>query len=185
MPEENNQDPFVKYQYRPEFPVPARYEKAKIEDVPERIKTCVDEFKASRKGIFISGGVGTGKTHIAYAIAKHIYGQKINVQVWNSAELMDAIRRGYDKPFDETFEDLMKFRGLLILDDVGSEKLTEWVAERFYLLVNRKYNQMVPIVITSNFNIQQLAERIGERIASRIVEMCHIVELTGEDRRLQ
>lgn len=182
---EDTENTFEKYQHRPEFPVPLRFRNAKIEDAPESIRTRVEEIKTTRKGLFIFGGVGTGKTHIAYAIARHIYGQKTQVQVLNSAELMDNIRRGYDKPFDETFEELMKYRGLIILDDVGSEKLTEWVAERFYLLVNRKYNQMVPIIMTSNFSIQQLAERIGERVASRIVEMCHIVELTGEDRRLK
>lgn len=176
---------FERYQYVPKLPVPARFENATMEDVPESIREKVEGMKETRKGLFIHGGVGTGKTHIAYAIGKHTYGQKTYVQVWNSAELMDAIRRGYDKPFDETFEDLMKFRGLLILDDVGSEKLTEWVAERFYLLVNKKYNQLIPVIFTSNFNIQQLADRIGERVASRIVEMCHIVELTGEDRRLK
>ena len=172
-------------EYKPEYSVPARFKNATWEDVPEKIRKCIESMKETRKGIFIHGGVGTGKTHIAYAIAKQMYGQRMQIEFWNSAELMDAIRRGYDKPFDETFEDLMKFRGLLILDDVGSEKLTEWVAERFYLLVNRKYNHMLPVIFTSNFNVEELAGRIGERVASRLVEMCHIIELTGEDKRLK
>ena len=172
-------------EYKPEYKVPLRFKDASWDDVPGKIQKCVEEMKETRKGLFIHGGVGTGKTHIAYAIAKKVYGDRTQVEFWNSAELMDAIRRGYDKPFDDTFEDLMKFRGLLILDDVGSEKLTEWVAERFYLLVNKKYNNMVPIIFTSNFSIEELAGRIGERVASRLVEMGHVIELTGEDRRLK
>lgn len=172
--------------YTPKLSVPLRFENATFDQVPQSIKEKVEAMKETRKGLFIHGSVGSGKTHIGYAIAKYVYETKRTyVKVWNSAELMDAIRRGYDKPFDETFEELMKFRGLLFIDDVGSEKLSEWVAERFYLLVNKKYNDMVPVLFTSNFNVEKLAERIGERVASRLVEMCHIVELTGEDRRLK
>lgn len=168
-----------------EYNVPLRFKNASWEDIPAPIRKHVEEMKETRKGLFLHGGVGTGKTHIAYAVAKKMYQERLEIKFWNSAELMDAIRKGYDKPFDDTFEELMTFRGLLIIDDVGSEKLTEWVAERFYLLVNRKYNQMIPMIFTSNFDIQQLAERIGERVASRLVEMSHIIELTGEDKRLK
>ena len=66
----------------------------------------------------------------------------------------------------------------------GSEKITEWVLETFYLLINKKYNERIPLVITSNFKLMNLATQLNDRIVSRIVEMCDVVELTGEDRRL-
>lgn len=172
---------------KPKLKVPARYEKATWEQVPASLKTIVDAMPETRKGLFLHGDVGTGKTHIAYAIGKHVYedlGKKVTV--WNSAELLNRIRESFNNRYEGDYiDELMNSKGLLIVDDIGSERLTDWVAEQFYLIVNRKYNDMKPVVFTSNFNIADLSQRVGERVASRIVEMCEVRQLGGEDRRLK
>lgn len=171
--------------------IPARYQQARYEDVPEKIRTKFEKIRETRKGLYIHGSVGTGKTHIAYALKKkwdeeHEYKRAV---FWNTTELLHEIRedfgRGqYDKvrPVEELMES--GSQRLLFLDDIGAERATDWVAETFYLLINDRYERMMPVVFTSNLSIKELGEALGDRIASRIVEMSDVVELTGEDKRL-
>ena len=74
---------------------------------------------------------------------------------------------------------------LLILDDLGVEKTTEWALQALYVVVNRRYLDGRQTIITSNLTLDEVREKLGDRIASRIVGMCHPVRLTGRDRRLQ
>jgi len=166
-------------------PVPARYQDVKIEDVPTDIVDRFNQIRNTRQGLYIHNQVGTGKTHIAYALYRSEVAR--GALFWNTTELLREIRQDFDRPhFDRRRieEELMEHRGALFLDDIGAEKVTDWVLETFYLIINRRYNNKMPIVFTSNYTIKELDGQIGDRIASRIVEMCHVVELTGEDRRL-
>lgn len=168
--------------------IPARYENAKYEEVPENIRALVKGMRESKRGIYIYGGVGSGKTHVAYAIAKKWEDvTKKYVHFWNTTELMqefkdDFDRNAYDKK--HTLDNLMHSDQLIVLDDIGVEKISDWVMERFYLLVNKRYNEMRPIIFTSNYSPADLADRIGERTVSRIVELCDVVKLDGIDRRV-
>jgi len=168
---------------------PARYIDAKYEDVPQVIRDLFEKVKDTRRGMYIHGPVGSGKTHIAYALANHAITDMrlFNTRFWNVTQLLHTLRADFDKPWTEKAridEDLLEDRGLLFLDDIGSEKMSDWVAETFYLILNWRYNENLPTIFTSNLPIAELAERVGDRTASRIVEMCDVVELGGEDRRL-
>jgi DNA replication protein DnaC len=168
--------------------IPRRYREAKYEDVPEAIRRAFQRIKETRKGIYLHGDVGCGKTHILYALAASCESTfQVCARVWNMTELLRELRADFDRPYAEKREvdqQLIDFKGLLFLDDVGSEKMSDWVEEVFYLIVNRKYNDLMPLVITSNLSIAELAERVGDRTASRLVEMCEIFHLAGADRRL-
>lgn len=166
---------------------PKRYENVSYSDVPKNIKDLFENVKNTRKGIYIHGDVGVGKTHIAYALAKKSIDDKKKTMFWNSSELVKTIKDDFDRPFMEKRlpEDKIKnFNGLLIIDDLGAEKISEFVADVFYLIVNKKYNDMIPVVFTSNLSISELAKRVGDRTASRIVGMCDVVKLEGNDRRV-
>lgn len=174
--------------------IPPRYEKSKYDDVPRSIRESFETIKHTRKGMYIHGPVGSGKTHVMYALVGKIlepqddYGNsKFKTKFWNMTELIHAIKRDFDVSAGEKhhYEDeLMEYPSILFLDDLGAEKPTEFVAETIYLIINRRYNDMKPTIITSNFRLDGLADRVGDRIASRIGEMCDIFELDGKDRRI-
>ena len=170
--------------------IPERYKDAKYEDVPEQIRKLFESMRETRRGIYIHGAVGTGKTHIVYALAAKYRRPESGryALVWNMTEMLREIRADFGRePGDRRNADgdVMSFEGPVIIDDVGSEKITDWVSETFYLMVNKRYNNVAPTIFTSNLNPQDLSERVGDRTVSRIVEMCDVVELVGADRRLQ
>lgn len=170
--------------------IPARYQDVNYDtDVPDQIKTYLREMRKTSKGIYIHGNVGSGKTHIAFAIYKKYQSVENRTPMfWNTAELLQAIKDDFDAHYlskTHTLENVMETERLLILDDIGSEKPTEWVQERFYSLINKRYNEMRPTIFTSNLSTGELSAQLGQRIASRIIEMCHVVKIEGKDRRLE
>jgi DNA replication protein DnaC len=74
---------------------------------------------------------------------------------------------------------------LLVIDDVGSEKISDWSRQMFYVLIDRRYRNKKQTIITSNLNLKQISELIDDRISSRIVGMGKVVEFFGEDYRLR
>lgn len=173
---------------------PSRYQNAKWEDVPKPIQQAFEAVLKGAKGIYLHGGVGTGKTHICYAIAKHYNDEKTwrYLRHWNVVDLMHEIRADFDRsPYDKrrvdqelTSHEERELRRVLILDDIGAERATDFVAETLYRIINHRYVNQSPTIFTSNCSLQELADKIGERSTSRIAEMCDIYELTGADRRI-
>ena len=70
-----------------------------------------------------------------------------------------------------------------MIDDIGAEKASEWTAERLYTIVDHRYANCLPLMVTSNLPPSKLTEQTGERTASRLAEMCQVVAMTGTDRR--
>lgn len=171
--------------------IPKRYENAQWTDLPIKIQEIALKAIRENTGLYLHGGVGTGKTHMAYGIAQKYRQERPQARrgaiIWNTAELLREIRMDFNRDAYEQLraeEQIMKYNDLVILDDVGSEKITDWVAEVFYIIINKRYTNSLPTMYTSNLPISDLADRIGDRTASRIVETCEIVELVGPDRRI-
>lgn len=172
--------------------IPERYKNVKWEDVPKKLQAYVSKMRETRKGLYIHGTVGSGKTHLMYAIGRHMEDQTtigcVRVRVYNCTELLQDIRHDFGAdPYSRkhTLENILEFKGLLMIDDIGSEKLSDWVLETFYSIVNKRYEDMLPTVFTSNLALSELAERLGDRTVSRVVESCDVFEVLGEDRRLK
>jgi DNA replication protein DnaC len=169
-----------------ELIIPRRYEYTKTADMPKDISERFEKCLETRHGIYIHGPVGCGKTHVAYALLKLAHEKKFSSMFWNVTELLRELRLDIGRKENKTHigQKLLDFRGILFLDDIGAEKLTDWVLEEIYILTNRRYEEMIPTIFTSNLSLTELADRISERTVSRIVEMCHVVKLDGKDKRL-
>ena len=175
---------------------PQRFQNAQYGHLPEDIKKRFDGMQKTKRGMYIHGPVGVGKTHILYAMSNHMneVAQKAREKlmigypttlIYNATDMLRQIKRAFDNRVEtDVLDRILTFNGVLMLDDVGSEKMTEWVAETFYLIINNRYENMMPVVITSNYNLKDQSERIGDRTVSRIVEMCDVIELLGKDKRL-
>ena len=169
-------------------------------DVLPFIKDCVDNFKITKKGLYLYGTAGTGKTHTAYAICKKLSEEGQEVVVFKSTEILRIIKEeinnhnqgtifdssgSFGKTYSSFLEGINDFKGLLFIDDFGTEKESEWVIETFYSIIDKKYEDEIPVIITSNFKLDEINEKMGDRFASRIAQMCEIIPMVGGDRRLK
>lgn len=158
-------------------------------------KTAFDfaqEFPKVSSGLLFTGPVGTGKTHLASAIANKLIEKLYAVICRNITDIISFIKSSYGKDAElteyEIVDILTKEVDLLIIDDLGKEKTSDNTNMLLYQIVNRLYEDEKPIVVTTNFVGKTLAQKLGERgeaIISRLTEMCQPVKMTGEDWRLK
>jgi DNA replication protein DnaC len=138
------------------------------------------------RGVYFCGDVGTGKTHLAVGVMNELIKRKrVPALFVTVPELLDNLRGTYNDPgrnIDE-WMDAVKNADFLVLDDLGSEKPTEWVRERLFVVINHRYREQLPTLFTSNIGPKDLAAQLGERTASRIIAMCDWISLEGEDYR--
>lgn len=159
-------------------------------DVKDSIKIALETNIRKGKGLYLYGDCGIGKTHIACAIAKRMLELPIRVKFYNVNKFLDEMKKEFDNGIDHEsrdvgiFEEAMRLNGLLILDDLGTEKATDWTRERFCTLINHRYEEMLPTIFTSNCDLEILHSRMGDRVVSRIVGMTEVINLTGTDKRL-
>ncbi len=127
------------------------------------------------KGLFMSGPVGCGKSHLASAILREIIRKGYSGLFYNSPDLLRDIRATFDEGSELTEDTLLEYIeevDLLVLDDLGAEKVSEFVLDRFYLIVNKRYEGCKPLIVTTNYDEETLKSRFGERLMSRLIEMC-------------
>lgn len=171
--------------------IPTRYKEVKESDIPKKIQDFIKNIKTHKKGLYIHGTVGSGKTHLMYAIGKFAEDKQIVSPIWvfNSTDLLRQLREDFnssDKYENKhLFQKLLEFRGLLMIDDIGAEKLSDWVLETFYLIINKRYEEVFPTIFTSNYPLEDLAEKVGDRTVSRIIESCDVLPLSGKDKRIE
>lgn len=141
------------------------------------------------KGLFLTGNVGTGKTHLAVAIIDYIARLKKRDRIWDivyvtAVDLLAKIKMGFSE--DKAGEIVTDYEesDLLIIDDLGVEKISDWVHEIFYKIIDHRYNEMKPLIIMSNLSDEEKKAKLGERIISRIYEMCKGTKFYGKDYRV-
>jgi DNA replication protein DnaC len=158
-----------------------------------------------KPGLYLHGPCGVGKTFALYAIyrSQRLAGEKARLK--NVMDLIRLFKQDFskdpvkNKPSDyqrmmnpdcddedkNNFENYLQYEGTLYIDDLGAEKNTEFVEETLYYLINFRYENHLPTFFTSNLSIKELAERSGDRLASRIAGMCDVIELKGKDKRIK
>lgn len=139
------------------------------------------------KGWAFLGDVGTGKTHLAVGMTREMIERyMLKAKVISTPALMASF---YDNmKVDGRIQSLMELYkevDLFVLDDLGAEKPSDYAATQIFLVMNHRLMHKKLTFITSNYSIRIIAERVGDRIASRIIEMCRLVIISGGDYRLK
>jgi DNA replication protein DnaC len=156
--------------------------------VLETAKKYVAEYQSDGNGLLFIGESGTGKTHIAVAILKELIQKRYPGLFYNIITLLDELRASYNSQDDsEQWEliDRVRDTSILVLDDLGAEKTSGWVNDRLYAIINYRYENKKTTIVTSNKSDAELKDQIGNRIISRLVEMCRVIPFQGKDYRIE
>lgn len=157
------------------------YDDATIADLPKEVTDGIAKARVQEKGLFIYGDTGTGKTHALYAIANTF--ENCRVENWVGL-LVEYRSKISERKSQYEFIKQVNECNTLIIDDVGAEKQTESSQELFYLILDWRYTNEKKIILSTNLSLKEFQEKYGDRLFSRVAGMCEVIELKGEDRRL-
>jgi DNA replication protein DnaC len=165
-----------------------------LERAAEKARQLAESFPAVSRGLFLEGPPGVGKTHLAVAVLKQVVTTTgARGLFYDTRGLLRVTRNTYDPSIRTTELDVLRpvmNADLLVLDDLGAEKTSEWVEETMNLVVNTRYSERRLTIFTSNYpdipddtEPNSLLFRIGHRMRSRLHEMCEFEALDGGDYR--
>jgi len=141
---------------------------------------------ASQGSVTLAGLPGRGKTHLAIAASFKAQNEGNTVLAIKLIDLLNILRRSYDKGSGQDVEivDALKLVDVLLLDDVGAEKGSEWVQEKLYEIVDSRYG-FKPTIFTTNLNSEALGKKLSPAIASRIYGAEKVLIIDGPDYRVK
>ena len=143
-----------------------------------------DEMLAKNQGLLFYGGVGTGKTFAAACIANHLLSQRVPVVMTSFVKLLETMQ-GFSEDDSALIARLNRAK-LLIIDDLGAERSTDFALEKVYDIVDSRYRAKLPIILTTNLSMTEMKESADiryTRIYDRIFEMCYPMNFTGRSWR--
>lgn len=152
--------------------------------------------RTEKNSLLLCGPVGVGKTHLASAIANELISGLTDVVILTPTEMLDRQREAYSAQTGEMgireVTESLKKASLLILDDLGKDRMTEWGLGRLFDVINARYEDLMPMVVTTNESPGELIKRLtpangytttAQAIVDRLIERCEIVPLTGKSYR--
>lgn len=156
------------------------------------VMAYVREFPVDKpQGLLLVGDTGSGKTHLAVGVLKAIIDKGFEGTFFDYQNLLDRIRSGYDRSSGasdrEAYQAALDAE-VLLLDDLGAHRVTDWVEDTVTAIITHRCNQRKPLIATANLDVvpgtsemhkKTLGESIGARAQSRLQEMCRIVRLWG------
>ena len=184
--------------------IPARYNNCdfttfetnhdSLRDAHRRATEFAQKFPVVERGLLFYGQPGVGKTHLATAILKDVIRSKnARGKFYETSELLRLLRETYGTGTRVNEMDILRpvmEAELLVLDDLGQEKTSDWVQETLGLLINTRYASRLPTIFTTNLvdnadvtDPNSIAYRVGLRTRSRLLEMCDWVPMSGYDVR--
>jgi len=142
------------------------------------------QYAASLDGwMVLQGGFGCGKTHLAAAVANFAVGMGVPTLFLTVPDLLDSLRFAYaseDTSFEERFEEI-RTAPLLVLDDFGTQNATPWAQEKLFQIINYRYINRLPLVVTTNLDMDEIEARIRSRLADP--ELVSVVRISAPDYR--
>ena len=149
----------------------------------------VEQWQAMRSenlGLLLWGGVGTGKSFLAGCIANALMEQEVLVRMTNFVRILNELNSSFSGRND-VVDNLCRYP-LLIIDDFGMERGTEYALEQIYNIVDSRYRSRKPLIVTTNLTLQQIqnpTDTAYARIYDRLLEMCAPVRFTGVNFRME
>lgn len=170
------------------------YQNEELLRAVDSARRFTEAFPVVQKGLMLIGPPGIGKTHIAVAALREVIRRTgARGLYYDTRALLRDIRSTYNPVLHMAEMDVIRpvmEAEVLVLDDLGAERLTDWVEETMSLIVNTRYNERRPTIFTSNYEdipdeaeMNSLLVRVGFRLHSRLREMCEFLEYDGPDYR--
>lgn len=147
----------------------------KIYNIARKYSGEFQKMKSENVGLLLHGNPGNGKTYAAVAIANELLNRSVPVVCVSINALLDRIKESYSKWGQEGEDTILRNLAnadLVIIDDLGTEQRTEWSVSRVYSIIDSRYRNNLPLIITTNFTLADLKKRYGDRTHDRILEMC-------------
>ena len=149
-----------------------------------------------RKGLILTGNNGVGKTHLACSIANELIKNGIPIIYGTLINLLAELKSTYDNDNNISEMEIIKLYekvDLLVIDDLGKEKPSEWGLEKLFTIINSRYENNLPVIITTNYDQNSLIDRLSingeietaKSIISRLYEMCYLVKIEDRDHRIK
>ncbi len=134
------------------------------------------------KNTLFIGPAGSGKSHKAARMLHSLYDKRAGIPIWvNIPKMLFDLRREFD---NEVVERILR-KDHVVLDDLGAEHTTDWVTETIYIIVNHIWENKKNLIVTGNLDVPEIADRFGDRLASRILDICKIDRTDKKDFRLE
>lgn len=136
-----------------------------------------------QNSLIITGDVGTGKTHLAAAIANFLIKREVPTIFATMADFLQRIREGFDDGSNVLKE--LQTVPFLVIDDLGKENESRWVAEQVYQIINPRYENNLPTVITTQFTGKVLRAKLDSAVVSRLTESYFPIKIEADDYRMK
>lgn len=160
-------------------------EREHMSSVYETCLSYAQNFTRDSESLYILGNTGLGKTHLTFAIAKEVVSKGFSVIYCSTQSMITALEKEHFGQLEEPVRDYYCTCDLLILDDLGTEYLSQVASAELYNVINQRILLNRPTIINSNLTPKELESRYGERLVSRIFGCYKTMKFLGKDIRIQ